>query len=107
MLFPFMSTERCRTPTWNLSSATNTNNFGNDPIYLLSRGGSSQFSSGTVSDFRVYDGALSADQVQQIYNDNSQASPSAISYVQGNYADPQTSQTAVSVPFTAHKPPAT
>ncbi len=67
----------------------------------MSRGGSSQFSSGTVSDFRIYDGALSDDQVQQIYNDKLLESPAAISYVQGNYADPQSPQTAVTVPFTA------
>jgi hypothetical protein len=88
-----------QTPTWNLSSATNTNNFGNLPLYLLSRGGSSRFSSGTVSDLRVYDGALGNDQVQEIYNDD--PSPTAISYVQGNYADPQSPQTTVTVPFTA------
>ena len=90
-----------QTPTWNLSSATNTNTFGNEPLYLLSRAGGSQFSSGTLSDFQVYDGALSGDQVQQIYNDKLQAAPAAISYVQGNYSDPQSSQTTVTVPFTA------
>ena len=90
-----------QTPTWNLSSATNTNNFGNQPIYLLSRAGNSQFSSGTLSDLRVYNGALSGEQVQQIYNDQLDPSPSGISFVQGNYADPQSSQTSVSVPFTA------
>ena len=31
----------------NLSASTNTNNFGNNPIYLYSRAGSTQFSSGT------------------------------------------------------------
>jgi len=30
-----------QTPTWNLSSATNTNNFGNESIYLLSQAGTS------------------------------------------------------------------
>jgi hypothetical protein len=89
-----------QTPTWNLSSATNTNNFGTDPIYLLSRGGSSQFGSGTLSDFRVYDGALSGDQIQQIYNLTMLASPGSISYVQGNYTDPMSSQNTISVPFT-------
>ncbi len=90
-----------QTPTWNLSSATNTNNFGADPVYLMSRGGSSQYSSGKVSDFRIYDGALSGDQVEQIYNDTMLASPASISYVQGNYKDPMSSQTSVTVPFTA------
>jgi hypothetical protein len=86
-------------PSWNLSSATNTNNFGNDPIYLLSRGGGSKFSSGTISDLRIYDSPLTAEQVQQIYKDTTLASPSPISYMQGNYADPQSSQATVTVPF--------
>ncbi len=55
-------------PTWNLSSATNTNTFGQNPIYLFSRAGNSQFSSGALRDFRIYDSALNADQVQQIYS---------------------------------------
>jgi concanavalin A-like lectin/glucanase superfamily protein/Big-like domain-containing protein len=88
-------------PTWNLSSATNTNNFGNNPVYLLSRGGNSQFTQGTISDFRVYDGALSEEEIQQTFNETMLASPASISYVQGNYADPQTSQTSLSVPFSA------
>jgi hypothetical protein len=86
-------------PSWNLSSATNTNNFGNDPIYLLSRAGSSKFSSGTISDLRIYDSPLTAEQVQQISKDTTLASPSPISYMQGNYADPQASQPTVTVPF--------
>ena len=35
--FPCYVDGALQTPTWNLSSATNTNNFGNEPIYLLSR----------------------------------------------------------------------
>ncbi len=89
-----------QTPNWNLSSATNTNNFGNDPIYLFSRGGKSQFSSATVNDLRIYNSALTAEQVQQIYNGTAlPALPAAISYVQGNYATPQTPQTTVNVTF--------
>lgn len=86
-------------PSWNLSSATNTNNFGNDPIYLLSQGGASQFSSGTISDFRIYASPLNGEQVAQIYKDSKLASPTAINYVQGNYADPQSPQSTVRVPF--------
>ena len=66
-----------QSPTWNLSSATNTNNFGNDPIYLFSRGGTSQFSSGRVKDLRIYSSALTATQVQQIYNGNVAGTTSA------------------------------
>jgi len=30
-------------PSWNLYASTNTNNFGNNPIYLFSRAGTTQF----------------------------------------------------------------
>ena len=88
-----------QTPSWSLSSATNTDNFSNDPVYLLSQGGLSHFSSGTISDFRVYDGVLNSEQIQDIYHETLLASPSPISYVQGNYSDPQSSQTSVTARF--------
>ena len=56
-----------QTPSWSVSASTNTNSFGNDPIYLFSRGGTSQFGSGTMDDLRIYKGALTAAQVQQVY----------------------------------------
>ena len=91
-----------QTPSWNLSAFTNTNTFGNDPIYLFSRGGTSQFSSGTVGDLRMYNHALTAAQIQQIYNGSELPSPSGlINYVQGNYATPQSSPATVNVTFTA------
>ena len=92
-----------QTPSWNLSAATNTNNFGQDPVYLFSRGGTSQFSSGAVDDLRVYNRSLTAAQIQRIYSGSGLVSPSGstIDYVQGNYATPQTSQTTVNVTFTA------
>ena len=91
-----------QTPNWNLSSATNTNSYGNNPVYLFSRGATSHYSSGTVNDLRIYDGALTAAQVQQLYTGSGLAAPApAISYVQGNYATPQTSQTRVNVTFNA------
>jgi hypothetical protein len=86
-------------PSWNLSSATNTNSFGNDPIYLFSSAGKSQFGSGTVTDFRLFSSPLSSQQVQQIYKDTTLTSPASISYVQGNYNDPQTLQTVVGVQY--------
>ena len=52
----------------NLSASTNTNNFGNNPIYLYSRAGNNQFSSGTTDDLRIYDSALSAEQIQELYS---------------------------------------
>src|SRR5215469_9068347 len=53
-------------PTRNLQASTNTNSFGSNPLYVFSRGGVSDFSSGMIADLRVYDSALSAAQVQQI-----------------------------------------
>jgi uncharacterized membrane protein len=54
-------------PTWNPSTASNTDGFGESPIYLFSQDGTSQFSSGAVRDLRIYDTALSAESVQQLY----------------------------------------
>ncbi|MGA3318520.1 MAG: LamG domain-containing protein, partial [Candidatus Korobacteraceae bacterium] len=91
-----------QSPAWSLSASTNTNSFGNDPIYLFSRGGISKFSSGAVDDLRVYNRALTAAQIQWVYNGSRLESPSnPINYVQGNYATPQTLQTMVNVTFTA------
>ena len=57
-----------QTPNWNLLASTNTNNFGSDPIYLLSRAGATEFDSSMIEDLRIFDSALSAAQIQQIYN---------------------------------------
>ena len=54
-------------PTWNLTAATNTNNFGNDPVYLFAREGTSAFSSGMIADLRIYKTALDAEQIQKIF----------------------------------------
>lgn len=54
-------------PTQEPDISTNTNAFGNNPIYLFARGGSQQYSTGIVDDLRLYDEALSAAQIQQIY----------------------------------------
>ena len=53
---------------WCSSASTNTNNFGNNPLYFFSRGGISQFNSGTVDDLRIYNSALTTEQIQRIYN---------------------------------------
>jgi hypothetical protein len=50
-------------------ASTNTNSFGNNPIYLFNSGKIPEFSSGMVADFRIYNSALTASQIQQIYND--------------------------------------
>src|SRR5271157_4374134 len=52
----------------SLHASTNTNNFGNNPIYLFSRAGTTEFSSGMIDDLRIYNSALTAEQIQQIYN---------------------------------------
>src|SRR5208282_4018970 len=57
-----------QTPNRSLYASTNTSNFGNNPIYLFSRAGTTEFDSGMIDDLRLYDSALTAAQVQQIYN---------------------------------------
>jgi len=89
-------------PSWNVASATNTNDFGKNTLYLFSRAGGSLFSSGTVKDLRIYSQALPSDEIQQIYQGSQMLSPvQSISYIQGNYATPQSAQTSVSVTYNA------
>src|SRR5271166_3156091 len=57
-----------QTANRSLHASTNTNNFGNNPLYLFSRAGTTEFSSGMVDDLRIYDSALTAPQIQQIYH---------------------------------------
>jgi hypothetical protein len=57
-----------QTPTRSLYSSNNTNNFGNNPIYLFSRAGTSLFGAGMIDDLRIYNSALSAAEIQQIYS---------------------------------------
>ena len=52
----------------SLYASTNTNNFANNPFYLFSRAGMTDFNSGMIDDLRIYDSALTAQQIQQIYN---------------------------------------
>ena len=53
---------------WNIFAYTNTNYFGKNPLFLFSRGGTQEFNSGKIDDFRIYNTALTAAQIQQIYN---------------------------------------
>ncbi len=53
---------------WNIFAYTNTNYFGNNPIFLFSRGGTMEFNAGKIDDFRIYNTALTAAQILQIYN---------------------------------------
>src|SRR5271157_4349628 len=57
-----------QTANRSLYASTNTNNFGNNPIYLFSRAGTTQFNSGMIDDLRIYASALTAAQIQQIFN---------------------------------------
>jgi uncharacterized membrane protein len=57
-----------QTPSQSLFAATNTDTFGNDPIYLFSERGERMFDSGALDDFLIYDTALTAAQIQQIYH---------------------------------------
>ncbi len=57
-----------QSPNWSLSASTNTNSFGNEPVYLFSRAGKSKFSSGEVNELRLYSQALTPAEIQQIYN---------------------------------------
>jgi hypothetical protein len=59
-----------QTPTGTANSccSNNTNNFGNDPWYIMSRAGSTLFNDGSLDDFRIYSRALTATEVKQIYN---------------------------------------
>lgn len=71
-----------QSPSRNLYAATNTNYFGNNPIYLFSRAGGSGFNSGIVEDFRIYPAALTAGQIQRIYNGSCilTAQPASLSF---------------------------
>src|SRR6516162_4957809 len=57
-----------QSPTWNLRASTNTNDFGKNPLFLFTGPGGSEFSSGKVTDLRIYNYALSPEEIRQIYN---------------------------------------
>ena len=80
-------------------SSTNTSTFGNYPTYLFSRGGTGNFSSGSLSDLQIYNRALTASDVQSLFNSAAPsftltASPASQTVVQGN----ATSYTATITP---------
>jgi hypothetical protein len=56
-----------QTPASSPNTAQNTNSFSNSPIYLFSRAGSQFFNAGQMDDLRIYNQALSAAQIQQLY----------------------------------------
>ena len=57
-----------QTPIRNWFTNNNTNNFGNNPIYLFSRGGTQEYGAGELDDLQLYNRALSAAEVQQVYH---------------------------------------
>ncbi len=66
-----------RIPNWNLQSVANTSNFGKNPISLLAQDGIANFTSAEVTDLRIYNAALDANEISNIYEeDATQLSPS-------------------------------
>ena len=57
-----------QTPTSRPNIADNTNTFGTDPLYLMSRAASSLFNSGTLDDVRLYNHALTPEQIQALFS---------------------------------------
>ena len=49
-------------------SSNNTGKFGTYPLYLFSRAGTTSFSGGEMDDLQLYNRALAASEVQQIYS---------------------------------------
>ncbi len=61
------------------SGSNNTNNFAsNPPVPLMSRAGTSEYAAGILDDFRVYNRALSAAEVQQLAAMGTQSTQSLI-----------------------------
>src|SRR3989344_5140942 len=56
-----------QTPTGRVTN-NNTNNFANDDLYFMSRGGTTLFGNGKLDDVRIYNRALSAAEVSSLYN---------------------------------------
>jgi hypothetical protein len=51
----------------SLSISNNSNEFGNNPLYLFSRDGSSQFDSGALDEFALFNSALTSAQITNIF----------------------------------------
>jgi hypothetical protein len=55
-------------PRQPYQSSNNSNKFGYSPIYLFSQGGTTQFTAGSIDDLQIFNRALSASEIQQLYN---------------------------------------
>ena len=49
------------------NNADNTNNFGSEPLYMMSRAGTSVFDIGKIDEVRIYNRALSAEEIKLLY----------------------------------------
>lgn len=56
------------------ASADNTNNFGVNSLYMMSRNGTSYFEDELLDDVRIYDRALSASEIAELYRMNTSSS---------------------------------
>lgn len=54
-------------PYTKISSTANTNNFGNNPLYFMSRLGSALFGKGSLAEVQVFDRALSPAQIGALF----------------------------------------
>jgi len=92
-----------QTANRSLYASTNTNSFGNNPLYLFARAGIAEFTSGMIDDLRIYDSALTAEQIQQIYHSAGLGSAEATAVNTTNAAGKQQQQftTAGAYPITA------
>ena len=61
-----------KTPSGRAFNSNNTGMFGNYTLYLMSRAGTSLFGAGVLDEVRIYNRALSASEISDIYNDTTQ-----------------------------------
>ena len=52
-----------------IASPNSTNNFGNHPLYLMSRGGASLFGAGLMDDAKIFNYPLTPTQIKTLYNE--------------------------------------
>ncbi|MGH9680953.1 MAG: Ig-like domain-containing protein, partial [Candidatus Acidiferrales bacterium] len=57
-----------QTPLSHPNTSTDADAFGNYPLYMFARGGTSAYAGGQMDDLQVYSRALSGSEIQQIYN---------------------------------------
>ena len=88
-------------------SSNNNNGFGNNPIYLFSRGGTQEFSASQMDDLRIYNRALSASEIQQVYGYTSPATLSQPRTPSGAVLTQSTTRTSNLTTRAASKTPST